>query len=166
MKNPPTAALETHPRNPPAGCLLIAAWLACEFIQPTSVIAQHKTVPTPTTKIDSTPLLRAQQGAEEAKMSDLPKWAQGEGEGESSGALADKLVDESGGDKPSSPAAPAASDAGSEHPPRDDSGLVSRTLCFFRFLAVLTVVLALVVIGTNCYIIYERYDEIKGECWL
>lgn len=98
-------------------------------------------------------------------MSDLPNWAKGEG-GEPKADLADKLVDEAAGVKPEESAdAAAAADpaaAGSEHA-QEDSGLASRALCFFRFLAVLTVVLALVVIGTNCYIIYDKYTEIKGE---
>lgn len=100
-------------------------------------------------------------------MSDLPNWAKGEG-GEPKADLADKLVDEAAGVKPeesASAAAAAAADpaaAGSDHA-REDSGLASRALCFFRFLAVLTVLLALVVIGTNCYIIYDKYTEIKGE---
>lgn len=97
-------------------------------------------------------------------MSDLPKWAQGEEEAAASGDLADKLVDEAAGVKPDEPEVNEPSEAGSEDPsPREDSGLASRALCFFRFLAVLTVVLALVVIGTNCYIIYKQADDIKGE---
>ncbi|CAN0208258.1 unnamed protein product, partial [Ectocarpus sp. 13 AM-2016] len=100
-------------------------------------------------------------------MSDLPNWAKGE-DGEPKADLADKLVDEAAGVKPeesADAAAAAATDpaaAGSDHA-HEDSGLASRALCFFRFLAVLTVVLALVVIGTNCYIIYDKYTEIKGE---
>lgn len=99
-------------------------------------------------------------------MSDLPGWAKGDGEPAPSGDLADKLVDEAAGVKPEESAAAAAaadaSSSGSDHA-REDSGLASRALCFFRFLAVLTVLLAFVVIGTNCYIIYDKYDEIKGE---
>lgn len=96
-------------------------------------------------------------------MSDLPKWAQDGEDASAGGDLGDKLVDESGGSKPSSPAPAApASDAGSHHE-RQESGLASRALCLFRFLAVLTVLLALVVIGTNCYIIYDRGGELKGE---
>ncbi|CAB1102351.1 unnamed protein product [Ectocarpus sp. CCAP 1310/34] len=100
-------------------------------------------------------------------MSDLPNWAKGEGE-EPKADLADKLVDEAAGVKPeesADAAAAAATDpaaAGSNHA-HEDSGLASRALCFFRFLAVLTVVLALVVIGTNCYIIYDKYTEIKAR---
>lgn len=96
-------------------------------------------------------------------MSDLPGWAKGEGEQAApSGDLADKLVDEAAGVKPEE-SADAAAAAEVEEPPPEDSGLASRALCFFRFLAVLTVLLALVVIGTNCYIIYDKYGEIKGE---
>lgn len=95
-------------------------------------------------------------------MSDLPKWAQDGEDASAGGDLGDKLVDESTTSKPSSPAPAPASDADSNHE-REDSGLVSRALCFFRFLAVLTVLLALVVIGTNCYIIYDRGGELKGE---
>lgn len=99
-------------------------------------------------------------------MSDLPGWAKTEGEAPSAD-LADKLVDEAAGVKPEEGADVEAADAagstaGSERPP-EDSGLASRALCFFRFLAILTIVLALIVIGTNCYIIYDKYDEIKGE---
>lgn len=98
-------------------------------------------------------------------MADLPKWATNEeaaatGEGD----LADKLVDEAvggGEDKPDIP-----EDAGPEHAPPPESGLASRALCFFRFLAVLTVLLALAVIGTNCYIIYDKFKELKGELLL
>lgn len=100
-------------------------------------------------------------------MSDLPKWAQGDdGEGASGGDLEDKLVDESGQSKPT-PAPAPESDSGGDAPPAapQESPLASRALCFFRFLCVITVVLALVVIGTNCYIIYKRYDEIKGGPW-
>eukprot|EP00904_Undaria_pinnatifida_P011989 jgi/Undpi1/7920/HiC_scaffold_24.g10392.m1 len=98
-------------------------------------------------------------------MSDLPKWAQGDdGEGASGGDLEDKLVDESGQSKPT-PAPAPESDSGGDAPPAapQESPLASRALCFFRFLCVITVVLALVVIGTNCYIIYKRYDEIKAR---
>ncbi|CAM9444460.1 unnamed protein product [Pylaiella littoralis] len=96
-------------------------------------------------------------------MSDLPGWAKGEGEQAApSGDLADKLVDEAAGVKPEE-SADAAAAAEVEEPPPEDSGLASRALCFFRFLAVLTVLLALVVIGTNCYIIYDKYGEIKAR---
>lgn len=100
-------------------------------------------------------------------MSDLPKWAQGDGEGTSGGStggggLEDKLVDEEAGAPAAAPAAaPPASDPANETV--EDSGLASRALCFFKFLAILTVLLALVVIGTNCYIIYKQADKIKGE---
>ncbi|CAM9678596.1 unnamed protein product, partial [Hapterophycus canaliculatus] len=99
-------------------------------------------------------------------MSDLPGWAKGDGESAPEPNLADKLVDEAAGVKPeegagAAPADVAGSVAGSETP--EESGLASRTLCFFRFLAVLTVLLALIVIGTNCYIIYEKYSEIKAR---
>lgn len=103
-------------------------------------------------------------------MSDLPGWAKGDGEPAPSGDLADKLVDEAAGVKPAesadaaaaAAAAAEASVSGSDRP-HEDSGLASRALCFFRLLAVLTVLLAFVVIGTNCYIIYDKYNEIKGE---
>lgn len=104
-------------------------------------------------------------------MSDLPGWAKGDGAPPPSGDLADKLVDEAAGVKPeesaeaAAAAAAEASASGSDHA-HEDSGLASRALCFFRFLAVLTVLLAFVVIGTNCYIIYDKYDEIKGEFYL
>lgn len=112
--------------------------------------------------IDKSPLIRS----EESKMSDLPGWAKGENEPAPEPNLADKLVDEAAGVKPeesagATPADTAGSTAGSDTP--EDSGLASRALCFFRFLAVLTVLLALIVIGTNCYIIYDKYSEIKGE---
>lgn len=98
-------------------------------------------------------------------MSDLPGWAKGDGE-PAAPSLGDKLVDEAAGVKPAESAAAAAaaeaSGADSDHG-RDDSRPASRVLCFFRLLAVLTVLLAFVVIGTNCYIIYDKYDEIKGE---
>ncbi|CAM9314044.1 unnamed protein product [Scytosiphon promiscuus] len=99
-------------------------------------------------------------------MSDLPGWAKGEGEAPTEPTLADKLVDEAAGVKPeetagTAPADTAGSTAGSDTP--EDSGLASRALCFFRFLAVLTVLLALIVIGTNCYIIYDKYSEIKAR---
>lgn len=98
-------------------------------------------------------------------MADLPKWATNEeaaaaGEGD----LADKLVDEAvggGEDKPDVP-----EDGVPEHAPPPESGLASRALCFFRFLAVLTVLLALAVIGTNCYIIYDKFKDLKGELLL
>lgn len=98
-------------------------------------------------------------------MSDLPGWAKGEGEA-AAPSLGDKLVDEAAGVKPeeSASAAAAAADtsvAGSEHG-HEEKG-PSHVLCFFRFLQVLTVLLALVVIGTNCYIIYDQYAKIKGE---
>lgn len=102
-------------------------------------------------------------------MSDLPGWAKGDGEPAPTGDLADKLVDEAAGVKPAESADAAAAAAAAEASasgsdrPHEDSGLASRALCFFRFLAILTVLLALVVIGTNCYIIYDKYDEIKGE---
>lgn len=95
-------------------------------------------------------------------------WAKGEGEGEK-GDLENKLVDEStGSSKPAPASAAAASASAAESDVEsvgdgEDSSVWSRTLCFFRFLSVLTVLLALVVIGTNCYIIYERADDIKGE---
>ena len=111
--------------------------------------------------IDNTPLLPP-EGADESKMSDLPKWAQGEGDEAAAGDLEDKLVDESGESKPT-PSADPASDAEDARPAPQESPLASRALCFFRCLSVLTVILALVVIGTNCYIIYKRYNEIKGE---
>lgn len=98
-------------------------------------------------------------------MSDLPGWAKGEGEA-AAPSLGDKLVDEAANVKPEESAAAAAaaeaSGGDSDHG-RDDDRPASRVLCFFRFLAVLTVLLAFVVIGTNCYIIYDKYDEIKGE---
>lgn len=119
-----------------------------------------KTVPSPS-GIDNTPLLPS-QGTDESKMSDLPKWAQGEGDEAAAGNLEDKLVDESGETKPT-PAPAPESDHGDAPQAPQESPLASRALCFFRFLSVLTVILALVVIGTNCYIIYKRYDEIKGE---
>lgn len=95
-------------------------------------------------------------------MSDLPKWAQGEGDETATGNLEDKLVDESGESKPA-PAPAPESDAEDARPAPQESPLASRALCFFRCLSVLTVILALVVIGTNCYIIYKRYDEIKAR---
>ena len=111
-------------------------------------------MPSPS-RIDDTPLLPP-EGADESKMSDLPKWAQGEGDAAAADDLEDKLVDESGESKPTPPAG-SDSDAGDAPPPApQESPLASRTLCFFRFLSVLTVILALVVIGTNCYIIYKR----------
>lgn len=100
-------------------------------------------------------------------MSDLPGWAKGDGEA-AAPSLGDKLVDEAANVKPeesADAAAAAAADtsgADSDHGRHDDRD-TSRVLCFFRFLSVLTVLLAFVVIGTNCYIIYDKYNEIKGE---
>lgn len=112
-------------------------------------------------KIDHTRLLEA---TDDPNMSDLPKWARtDEGEGAGAGDLGDKLVDEAGGEetKPAVPI-PEADVAPSHHEP-EDSGLASRTLCFFRMLAILTVLLALVVIGTNCYIIYDKFNSLKAR---
>lgn len=98
-------------------------------------------------------------------MSDLPGWAKGEGEA-AAPSLGDKLVDESANVKPEeggAAAAAAETSGGDSDHGNDDESPASRVLCFFRLLAVLTVLLAFVVIGTNCYIIYDKYDEIKGE---
>lgn len=117
------------------------------------------------TKIDTTPLLneavaeRAQaveQGEED--MSDLPQWAKGDEEGGGNTDLEDKLVDEAKPDEPESSTVEVEVD---EVPERIDSG--SRVLFFFRFVAALTVIMALVLIATNCYIIYESYDELQGD---
>lgn len=106
------------------------------------------------------------QKEEERNMSDLPGWAKGDGEA-ATPSLGDKLVDEAANVKPaetaeSAAAAAEASGADSDHGGAEDRP-ASRVLCFFRLLACLTVLLAFVVIGTNCYIIYDKYDEIKGE---
>lgn len=112
-------------------------------------------------KIDRRRLLDA---TDESDMSDLPKWARtDEVEAGSAGDLGDKLVDEAVGED-SKPAVPAPEpEAAPSHDEAEESGLASRALCFFRMLAILTVVLALVVIGTNCYIIYDKFEELKGE---
>eukprot|EP00903_Cladosiphon_okamuranus_P020289 g18619.t1 len=98
-------------------------------------------------------------------MSDLPGWAKGEGEA-AAPSLGDKLVDEAANVKPEESAAAAAaaeaSGGDSEHG-RDDDRPTSHVLCFFRFLSVLTILLAFVVIGTNCYIIYDQYAVIKAR---
>lgn len=97
-------------------------------------------------------------------MADLPKWARTEEGEEGGGTLGDKLVDkpedEEGEDKPPTLDEP---DEGGLPMRTEESALASRALCFFRMLAIITVILALVVIGTNCYIIYKRFEELKGK---
>ena len=118
------------------------------------------------TKGETTPLLdeapsqsaEAVEGKEEKDMADLPQWAKGDEEGATNKDLEDKLVEE-GTSKPDASEAP---ETGPEEPADDGRGM-SKVLCFFRFLAALTVIMALVVIGTNIYIIYENYSDIQGE---
>lgn len=117
------------------------------------------------TKIDTTPLLNEAvaepaQAVErgEGDMSDLPQWAKGDEEGGGNTDLEDKLVDEAKHDEPESSTVEVEAD---EVPGRIDSG--SRVLFFFRFVAALTVIMALVLIATNCYIIYKSYDDLQGD---
>lgn len=120
-------------------------------------------MPPTTEKIDKTPLLPDSRD-QDHNMADLPKWARTEEAAGGGGELGDKLVDEeTGEDKPDAPV-PAAEEGSvhSEHQEMD-SGLASRALCFFRTLSILTGLLALVVIGTNGYIIYDRFGDLKGE---
>lgn len=117
------------------------------------------------TKVDTTPLLNeavaepaqaAERGEED--MSDLPQWAKGDEEGGGNTDLEDKLVDEAKPDEPESATVEVEAD---EVPDRIDSG--SRVLFFFRFVAALTVIMALVLIATNCYIIYKSYEDLQGD---
>lgn len=102
-----------------------------------------------------------------ADMADLPKWARTDDVEGAGGDLGDKLVEQSESDAKPPPPDEAADRVHDEEDVRviEESPLASRALCLFRTLVVVTIILALAVIAANCYIIYERFDELMGEVW-
>ncbi|CAM9707287.1 unnamed protein product, partial [Choristocarpus tenellus] len=97
-------------------------------------------------------------------MADEPSWVKEEGEIGGGSDLGEKLVPEGDtiGIDPTSPQPMPVTPrpVSSAQSAKDDDRGLSKTLCFFRFITILTILLALVVLGANGYIIYVDFDEL------